>query len=287
MAPTSSLIVTIIVEAVAAGETVHNPCPAPSGGVPPPLKGVCHLAALLVPSTPMYWPDYNLRPRRKSRWGLAIALGLLVGLLGVVLLQDWWQILLPANNVDATSVPAPLAAAVTPRTAGDVAGATPGTEGTPPAAGQTLALDEPAPAFILPDLFEENTTYTLAGNRGRPVILNFWASWCVPCRREMPALQATAARYEADGLLLLGMNQTYLDDVAAARAFVEELDLTFPNTRDDSGAVGSGAYQIVGIPTTVFITPAGEVAHIQIGEMSLEQITTFTDRLIAGQPLAP
>ena len=234
----------------------------------------------------MYWPDYNLRPRRKSRWGLAVALGLLLGLLGVVLLQDWWQILLPAGNA-GSSVPASPTAVVTPRFAGNLAGATPSTEKTQPAARQTVALDEPAPAFSLPDLFEENTTYTLAGYRGRPVILNFWASWCVPCRREMPALQATAARYQADGLLLLGMNQTYLDDVAAARAFVEELVLTFPNTRDDSGAVGAGAYQIVGIPTTVFITPAGDVAHIQIGEMSLEQITAFTERLIAGQPLAP
>ena len=101
--------------------------------------------------------------------------------------------------------------------------------------GETVAMAAPAPDFTLPDLFDDSTLFTLSDYRGRPVILNFWASWCVPCRREMPALQATAANYADDGLLLLGMNQTYLDDLAAARVFVEELGLTFPNSRDDGG----------------------------------------------------
>lgn len=165
---------------------------------------------------------------------------------------------------------------------------TPVSEGaTPLPAAGPIAVGAPAPDFTLPDLVDDDTIYALSAYRGQPVILNFWASWCVPCRREMPALQATAGRYEEDGLLLLGMNQTYLDNVDAARAFVQELALTFPNTRDDEGVVGSEAYQVVGIPTTVFIAPDGAVAHIQIGEMSLEQVTAYTEQLIAGNPVGP
>lgn len=248
----------------------------------------------------MYWPDYHLRPRRKASRLPAILLGLVLGLLALALLEGWWRALLPGSEVGSEPLPAsaeatPLAVVATPRVVSIGREATPpppaesstAGETGPATAGHLVALAEPAPDFTLRDLFEEKTTYTLSAYRGQPVILNFWASWCVPCRREMPALQATAARYAADGLLLLGMNQTYLDDLAAARAFVEELGLTFPNSRDLSGAVGRDAYQVVGIPTTVFIDREGEVAHIQIGEMSLEQITSYTERLIAGQPLQP
>lgn len=253
----------------------------------------------------MYWPDYNIRPRRKARWAPALVLGLVLGLVIFTLLEGWWRILLPGPKAGtervavsaASTLPTPIALTTLPRVAGSGSVAAAAEESrtttaTPPGAavgpttpGETVVLAEQAPDFTLPDLFEETTTFTLSDYRGRPVILNFWASWCVPCRREMPALEATAANYADEGLLLLGMNQTYIDDLAAARAFVEELALSFPNTRDDSGAVGSNAYQIVGIPTTVFIDRDGEVVHIQIGEMSLEQITTYTERLIAGERL--
>lgn len=166
-------------------------------------------------------------------------------------------------------------------------GTEPGEAGvTPSPVVETVAVGTSAPQFTLNDLFDDQQSYTLSDYLGRPVVLNFWASWCVPCRREMPALQATAARYEADGLMLLGMNQTSIDDLEAARAFVEELQLTFPQTRDDSGAA-SKAYQVVGIPTTVFVTPEGAVAHVHIGEMSLEQVDAYTERLVTGEPLQP
>lgn len=225
----------------------------------------------------MYWPDYNVRPRRKPRWG-CLLLGLLIGLIGTILVNGWWRGLLPP--ADGEPPPASLVATPSP----------------PPGSGEEVqavtgsapvALNETAPDFALPDLFDEQTMHVMAEYRGRPVILNFWASWCVPCRREMPALQESAAGHEAEDVLLLGMNQTYLDDLDAARAFVQELGLTFPNTRDDGGAVGSGAYAVVGLPTTVFITRDGRVAHIQIGEMSLEQITVLTERLVDGELSRP
>ena len=244
----------------------------------------------------MYWSDYNVRPRRKSRWGCTLLLGLLVGVIGTVLINGWGRGWLLGTDADPTFVAADVAPSPsmmeTATPDGRITVATPGAPVTGTAAlvagaGGTVALNEAAPNFTLPDLSDAQKTHALSDYRGRPVILNFWASWCVPCRREMPALQDTAARYETQGLLLLGMNQTYLDDLATARAFVEELGLDFPNTRDLSGSVGADAYQVVGLPTTVFVRRGGTVAHIKIGEMSLEQITIFTERLIEGRPLQP
>lgn len=144
-----------------------------------------------------------------------------------------------------------------------------------------------APEFVLPDLFEESLNRSLDGYRGRPVILNFWASWCVPCKAEMPALQRAFEKYRDDGLVVLGVNQTFIDDLDAARDFVNELALTFPNVRDDTGNTSQRLYQVMGLPTSVLITPDGEIAHRQIGQMTEAQINTFSRQLAAGEAITP
>jgi thiol-disulfide isomerase/thioredoxin len=144
-----------------------------------------------------------------------------------------------------------------------------------------------APDFVLPDLFDDSLEYSLASNAGRPVILNFWASWCVPCRTEMPALQRGYEEHRDEGLVVLGVNQTFVDNVDAARDFVDELALTFPNVRDDDGNISDKLYQVMGLPTSVFITAEGEIAHTQIGQMSDEQIETFSKRLLTGKTISP
>lgn len=245
----------------------------------------------------MYRPDYYAPARRGLRWAPLLTLGLFIGLFGAGLVNGWWSAPLAGagdtqERQASGKLPTPIATmeralVLSPGDAAVIVSPTSTLAVEATAARQAVALGELAPDFTLPDLFDERIAYTLSGYRGRPVILNFWASWCVPCRREMPALQATAVRYAEDGLFVLGMNQTYIDDLDAARAFVEELGLTFPNSRDDSGLVGSDSYRVVGIPTSVFISAEGDVVHIQIGEMSLEQMATYTERLIAGRPLQP
>lgn len=243
----------------------------------------------------MNWSNHSARPRL-LRTLLLVVLALFAGSFAGMFFIDGGS----ADPVPSTQTPAgvsaegdgdgtlptPITLAAASRSAPPAAENTalPGAA-TPPV--RSVTLGAVAPDFTLPDLFDAETTYTLSAYQGQPVILNFWASWCVPCRREMPALQQTAAHYKADGLVLLGMNQTYLDTLSEARAFVEELGLTFPTTRDDDGSIGARAYQVVGIPTTVFITAEGDVAHIQIGELSLEQITAYTEQLMAGQPIQP
>jgi thiol-disulfide isomerase/thioredoxin len=144
-----------------------------------------------------------------------------------------------------------------------------------------------APAFALSDLFDESVSHRLIDYRGRPVILNFWASWCVPCKEEMPALQRAYQAHRDEGLVILGVNQTSVDDLAAARDFVKELALTFPNVRDDTGNTSERLYQVIGLPTSVFITPEGEIAHRQVGQMTDAQIDTFSQQLVRGETITP
>jgi peroxiredoxin len=103
----------------------------------------------------------------------------------------------------------------------------------------------------------------------------------------MPALQRAYEKYRAEGLIVLGVNQTFVDDLDAARNFVDELALTFPNARDDTGITSERLYQVIGLPTSVLISPAGEIVHVQIGQMTDEQIETFSQQLVAGGAITP
>lgn len=139
------------------------------------------------------------------------------------------------------------------------------------------------PDFALPDLFDESVTYSLSRYKGQPIILNFWASWCAPCRAEMPALQKAYEKYADDGLVILAINQTFIDDIDAAREFSDELGLTFPLLRDDDGRISESLYGVRGLPTTVVIRADGTTAFAQIGPMTDEMITDVSRRLVTGE----
>ena len=228
----------------------------------------------------MYWLDYSPRKKRTPPWrGLLflIILGASIFLVGA--LNDWWQVLSPesSNRTSMTDMAATDAAVIVLETE------------EPPAATHTplpvAAVTAGAPDFTLESLFDDSSPISLSDYAGRPVILNFWASWCVPCREEMPALQNVYEQYQDDGLVLLGINQTYIDDLQAARDFVEELDLSFPSVRDDTGDVSEREYRVLGLPTTVFITAEGEIAYVQVGQLSQGQIAEYSQRLVAGEAL--
>jgi thiol-disulfide isomerase/thioredoxin len=237
----------------------------------------------------MYWPDYNPRKKRRgSRIGPTIFLGLFIGALfgvfsgilpGSQLLAWWgWS---PGDDHAPEGAPAnesASAAAIEESIA-----PTP----VPTIAAQSQNSPTLAPDFVLPDLFDESLNRSLSGFSGRPVVLNFWASWCVPCKEEMPALQRAYEEYRGEGLVVLGLNQTFIDDLDAARAFVDGLTLTFPNVRDDTGNTSEGLYQVMGLPTSVFVTADGEIVHRQIGQMSDQQIDTFSRQLVTGEAITP
>lgn len=136
---------------------------------------------------------------------------------------------------------------------------------------------EPAPAFILPDL--DGNTVSLADLQGRPVLINFWASWCPPCRSEMPALQQVNESTERVDLVILAVNLLSQDDIDDVRTFVDDLGLTFPILLDQDGAV-SVAYRVGLLPTSVFVDSAGRVHLIQVGPMT----RSFVESVLREMP---
>ncbi|MDR7484098.1 MAG: TlpA disulfide reductase family protein [Armatimonadota bacterium] len=118
-------------------------------------------------------------------------------------------------------------------------------------------LTPEAPAFSLPRLNAEGTL-SLDSLRGRVVVINFWASWCVPCRDEAPALEATWQRYRDRGVVVLGVNVQ--DLIPKARQFLNETGATYPQVRDKDNTVYR-AYGLTGVPETFFISRDGRIVR--------------------------
>lgn len=127
-----------------------------------------------------------------------------------------------------------------------------------------------APDFSLPDLNGE--MHSLGEHRGEAVILNFWTTWCPPCRFEMPALQQAFERYSDQGLMILGVNLTESDDLDLVGPYREELGLTFPILLDQESRVSGDLYRILGLPSSVFIDRRGTVREIYIGALPLGEL---------------
>jgi cytochrome c biogenesis protein CcmG, thiol:disulfide interchange protein DsbE len=108
---------------------------------------------------------------------------------------------------------------------------------------------------------------SLSSLRGHPVIVNFWASWCGPCRSEMPRLEQVVQQHGAEGLVVLGV--VYKDTADAARGFATQFGATWPNVTDPDGSIAK-AYRVVGAPQSYFIDRAGVLRSIQIGEILQE-----------------
>jgi peroxiredoxin len=138
---------------------------------------------------------------------------------------------------------------------------------TPPGSTAPGRLPVPRQGFLAPDFSlrtSSGETITLSDLRGRPVLINLWASWCPPCRAEMPAMQRLYEEYKDQGFLVLAINATNQDNASAAEAFVREHQLTFPILFDVDGNV-SRQYQLRSLPTTFFVDPDGVIQEVVIG----------------------
>jgi peroxiredoxin len=124
----------------------------------------------------------------------------------------------------------------------------------------------PAPDFALPDLAGQ--VHRLSDFRGKVVFLNVWATWCPPCRMEMPAMETLYRRLKGRDFVMLAVSQDE-DGLKAVRPFVEEHRLTFPVLLDPEGSVSS-RYGVTGYPETFVIDRDGKVVEHVIGPESWE-----------------
>ncbi len=121
-----------------------------------------------------------------------------------------------------------------------------------------------APVFSLPDLVAPDKNISLADFRGRDLVVNFWASWCGPCKSEMPLLES-AYRAEHGRVSFLGIDSN--DTRNSAVAFLADVHVTYPAASDAHGSVAS-RYRLFGLPTTVFISPRGKMLGRHIGQLN-------------------
>ena len=117
-----------------------------------------------------------------------------------------------------------------------------------------------APDFAATDL--DGHPVSLAQFRGRPLLINFWASWCVPCRTELPLLQRAADRSPRLAVVLVDER----DDAAAARRFLRELDVRLPVASDPDASIGA-RYRVAGLPVTFFVRADGSIAGSRLGQL--------------------
>jgi len=128
-------------------------------------------------------------------------------------------------------------------------------------------IPAPQQGFLAPDFELQTTrgeTIKLSDLRGQAVLVNLWATWCPPCRAEMPAIEKIYNEYKDEGLVVLAVNMTYQDSQADIAPFVAEYGLSFPILLDQTGEVGE-AYQLRSLPSSFFINRDGIINEVVIG----------------------
>lgn len=133
-----------------------------------------------------------------------------------------------------------------------------------------------APDFSLTDALS-GTQYKLSDLRGKPIVLNFWATWCAPCREEMPTLQAAALNNALDHLLVLGVNAG--ESKNEISEFAHAVQITFPLLIDPDSAVND-LYRVRAYPTTYFIDKDGKIAAFHLGILTPDLLQQNLDTIL-------
>jgi cytochrome c biogenesis protein CcmG/thiol:disulfide interchange protein DsbE len=144
-----------------------------------------------------------------------------------------------------------------------------------------------APDFSIPSLTGGPAVdlNSLGVDRGHPVVLNFFASWCVPCEEETPLLARTARAAHVKGSTIQFVGVDSLDQKPAALSFVRQSGVTYPVGVDKQGAVSSGLYAVFGLPQTFFINADGVVVSHVPGKLSPQLLAKGLHLL--GGPVIP
>lgn len=134
----------------------------------------------------------------------------------------------------------------------------------------------PAPDFSLTTF--DGQTLTLSELQGQVVVINFWASWCPPCRDEAPYLESTWRKYKDQGVVFIGVD--YVDAEPNALAYIDEFDITYPNGPDIGEKIARD-YHIKGVPETFYVDKTGQLRGVQIGPLAAPILDNKIDELLA------
>ena len=132
---------------------------------------------------------------------------------------------------------------------------------------QAQAGSVPKEGFAAPDFtlsLLDGGEISLSELRGKVVLVNFWTSWCPPCRKEMPAIESVYRSYKDMGLVVIGLNLTAQDSKQAAASFAQEVGVTFPIALDLDNSVGN-LYRVTALPTSFFIDRKGVIRSVIVG----------------------
>lgn len=141
--------------------------------------------------------------------------------------------------------------------------------------GSAPLNEGPAPDFSLQLL--DGDQLSLTSLRDQVIVVNFWGSWCEPCREEAPILEKVWQEYQGQDVIFIGI--AYKDTEGKARAFLDEFGITYPNALDPGNRVAR-AYRVQGVPETFFIKN-GEITSLYIGPLTEDQLVTRIERLLA------
>ena len=147
-----------------------------------------------------------------------------------------------------------------------------------PATGRSgeTRVGKPAPDFSMTLL--DRGSFTLSDHAGTPLVINFWASWCPPCRNESPGFERIWRQYQDEGVLFVGVN--IQDTEPEAVSYLREFDLTFPNGRDPDGDI-TVDYGVIGLPVTFFINADGLVEGRWVGAVPEDKLEAWVRALIS------
>jgi peroxiredoxin len=141
----------------------------------------------------------------------------------------------------------------------------------------TARLGGPAPDFSLPTA--DGGTVRLADLKGKPVLINFWATWCQPCREEMPAMQELYEQYRDRGLVILAVDME--EDLRPVRRWIDQGGYTFTFLLDGEGEQVK-RYNINASPTSYFVARDGVIRDLKLGALSRGEMQTKIEKLLEG-----
>ena len=141
--------------------------------------------------------------------------------------------------------------------------------------GAAIEISGPIPP-LSGDSFDGQTV-TPAQYRGKAVVVNFWASWCGPCRKEQPALSRLWERYRGSGVQFIGVD--FMDDRAAGRAYLEEFEVAYPSIEDRTGIVAH-RFGIPYLPATVLVDASGEMRVRLVGAQTEADLERHLESLL-------